>query len=145
MKQRGRKSSSHLATVAPVEPIPRQAPPGDLTDYEAAIWTAVVNSKPADWFDASTLPLLLSYCKHVSHAADLDQEIADFNPKWIRDEQKPNAVSMYKFLLDAREKETRAITALARSMRLTQQSQIHPATAGVAAQKKSGKKLWESE
>jgi len=141
MNQRGRKSSA--ITVAPsVTDIPRAAPPADLDEFEAHVWTAVVNTKPADWFQADTLPLLESYCRHVSHAKTIDREVAKFDPGWLSDD---DGLKRYRMLMDMREKESRAITALARSMRLTQQAQYLAPTAGTVARnaKSSGKKPWE--
>lgn len=142
MRQRGRKSQGALQSVAPVENIPRCPPPAELSEFEAHIWTATVNTKPADWFQADTLPLLLSYCKHVSHAATLDREIAAFDPAWLRDD---DGLKRYKVLTDMRERESRAQTALARSMRLTHQAQVHRETAGVKSRKATGSKPWDAK
>lgn len=141
MQQRGRKTLAGLVAAENVAQIPRAAPPGDLSDYEAAIWTAVINTKPADWFQADTLPLLLSYCKHVSTAATLDRELAAFDPQWLRDD---DGLRRYRLLTDMRERESRAQTALARSMRLTQQAQYSAPTAATAANKtKQAAKPWQ--
>ena len=142
MQQRGRKSHGALVAAENVAQIPRAAPPGDLSDYEAAIWSAVVNTKPADWFQADTLPLLLSYCKHVATAATIDRELAAFDPAWLRDDE---GLKRYKVLTDMRERESKTQITLARSMRLTQQSQIIPQTAGTVAKKSRAMtaKPWE--
>ncbi len=137
MQQRGRKGS--ITVAAPVKSIPRLPPPAELTEYEAHIWASVVNTKPADWFQADTLPLLLSYCKHVSHASTLDNEIRKFNPEWLRDD---DGLRRYKLLTDMRERESRALTALARSMRLSHQSQYR-AESAATAKKKAEKRPWE--
>ena len=143
MKQRGRKSTGAVLSAAGnVQQIPRAAPPAELSEFEAHVWASVVNTKPADWFQADTLPLLLSYCKHVSHAATLDREIAEFDPQWLRDE---DGLKRYKTLTDMRERESRAQTALARSMRLTQQAQYNAPTAATQNGKvKGGNKPWQS-
>ena len=140
MQQRGRKSTAGLVAASNIEPIPRVPPPGNLSDYEAAVWQAVVNTKPADWFQADTLPLLLSYCKHVSHAATLDQEIMEFNREWLRDDE---GVKRYKLLTDMRERESRAMTALARSMRLSHQSQYRAEGAATVKGKQKAAKPWQ--
>lgn len=138
MKQRGRKQ---LEAVAPVLSIPRCPPPADLSEYEAHVWATVVNTKPADWFTADTLPLLNSYVKHVSQARLLDNEIASFDPKWLRDDE---GLKRYKVLTDMRDRESRAMTSLARSMRLTHQSRYVPHTAARVAEKGGGKKPWDA-
>jgi len=132
MKQRGRKTVSAVAVSATVQQIPRAAPPVELSEFESHVWASVVNTKPADWFQADTLPLLLSYCKHVSTAATIDRELAEFDPKWLRDD---DGLKRYKLLTDMRERESRAQTALARSMRLTQQSQYNAQTASSTSNK----------
>jgi hypothetical protein len=54
------------------------------------------------------------------------------------------ALARYKLLLDMREKETRAVTALARSMRLTQQAQYSTKKAATVAESTyTGPKPWE--
>jgi hypothetical protein len=40
----------------------RNDPPAHLGDDAAEIWRATVNSLPADWFSAGTLPLLEAFC-----------------------------------------------------------------------------------
>lgn len=104
------------------------------------MWTATVNTKPADWFQADTLPLLLSYCKHVSHSYVIDAEIAAFEPEWLRDK---DGLQRYKVLTDMRDRESRALVTLARTMRLSQQSQIRPETAATKAGKAVSKRPWE--
>lgn len=142
MKQRGRKSAeAHLATV---ETIPRQPPPQDLSAFEAQLWMAVTSTKPADWFQADTLPLLRSYVRHCAHAAKIDQEMDELLDKRFT-EQVGEAPAGAKFesLAKMRERETKQITALARSMRLTQQAQIHPEKAGTSARKGKASRPWE--
>lgn len=141
MKQRGRKSEASLEMVASVEPIPRMPPPAQLSEFEAEVWVQITATKPADWFNADTIPLLVSYCKHISHAAVLDDQISAFDPQWM---EEADGLKRYRTLLDMREKESRAMTALARSMRLTQQSRYSAPTAETAARKTAAKKPWQS-
>lgn len=120
----------------------RMAPPGELSELEASVWNSVVNTKPADWFQDDTRQLLIAYCKHASTAMVLDQAIADFDVKWLADDEGMNR---YKSLTDMREKQTRAINALSRSMRMTQQARYDTQKAAVANRKESGaKKPWQS-
>lgn len=140
MKQRGRKSLSPISVVAGVSEIPRLPPPPELSEFEAHVWTATVNTKPADWFQADTLPLLLSYCKHVSQSYTIDAEIAQFDPAWLRDE---SGLKRYQVLTHMRERESRAMTALARSMRLTQQARWDHQKSNTLAKKAVTKRPWE--
>jgi hypothetical protein len=141
MKQRGKKTVGALTAVDMKEVVPRQPPPEVLTELETGIWLSVINTKPADWFQADTTQLMVAYCKHVSTAMLLDKQIAEFEPGWLSDD---NGLDRYKQLTDMREKQTRAISALSRSMRLTQQSRYRASVAYVADRKETGrKKPWE--
>jgi hypothetical protein len=115
MGVRGRVSSAALA-VAPIDIVPRQRPPHELTDEQTEVWAAVVNSQPADWFTPATVPLLSQYCRHVitaRHVAEMiERAVADKN--FLRDE--------YDKLLKMQERESRAIATLATKMRVSQQS-----------------------
>ncbi len=64
MGARGRKSSAELSTIsaAGLEVHRRPDPPEFMGDEAVAIWRAVVNSLPADWFTSGTLPLLEAFC-----------------------------------------------------------------------------------
>jgi hypothetical protein len=141
MNQRGRKSVGAL-TAAQVETIRRHAPPESLSDLEAEIWVMVVDALPADWFGRDQLPLLLAYCKHSARAQLLDEQIDTFDRQWLKDD---DGLKRYDKLLGMRERETRQITSLARSMRITQQSRTHKDKAGSMAKKAGGDKPWHAK
>lgn len=112
---------------------------------------SVVNTRPADYFTADTLPLLRSYVRHCLQASKIDEELAKISDQpfltHVADDPGGTPVyvgELFDRLTKMRERESRAITALARSMRLTQQAQVHPKTAGTA-QRKGGKPqaVWE--
>lgn len=83
-------------------------------------------TKPSDWFARDTHELLISYCKHTAIVRSLDRQIDGFP---VGDLDDKEGLDRYKTLTDMREKHTRALTALSRSMRLTHQSQYRPETA----------------
>lgn len=141
MKHRGRKSAAELSIATPVESIPRAAPPGQLSDFEASVWQQIVATKPADWFQADTYPLLISYCKHVAHMATVDK-LVEARPDVADDDELKRLDLLYKM----RDRESKALISLARQMRLTQQSQYCEKTAHSAARKTStaSAKPWES-
>jgi hypothetical protein len=118
MGTRGRKSAASLtiAKVSPVETVERQRPPHDLSDEEVEIWSAVVNSEPADWFSPSTVPMLAQYCRHAIHA----RRIAELIERATADPDL--AVSAYDRLLKMQGRESRAISSLATKMRISQQA-----------------------
>lgn len=138
MKQRGRKSAN--AAVVTELPGSRPRAPSDLTEFQQRTWETIVATKSSDWFTADSHDLLRAYCKHVSTAAVLDQQIDEFRPDWIVDE---DGLKRYERLLVMRERQTKVINALARSMRLTQQARWQPSTAAVKSNNGGGLKPWE--
>jgi hypothetical protein len=137
MSARGKKSSAALAVVTAL-PGQRPAPPDELTQDQADVWKMVVATKPVDWFTPDTHKLLISYCKHATTARVLDEQIDNFDPAWLTE---PEGLLRYKELTGIREKQTRALTALSRSMRLTHQSVYRPEKAN--AKTAVTKKPWE--
>lgn len=128
-------------TLATIEAIPRAAPPHDLSAFESEVWVAVVNTKPADWFRADTLPLLRSYCRHVYQARKIDVEM----DKIICRDFNDDIADAFEKLQKMRERESAKIMALARSMRLTQQAQIDPERAHTKSKKAAKAAVWEFE
>jgi hypothetical protein len=117
MGKRGRPSAASLEIAAhQLEVLPRQTAPHDLTDEETEVWAAVVNSWPADWFSPGTVPILTQYCRHVVQARRVAEliEQATGDPKL--------SVKDYDRLLKIQDRESRAISALATKMRISQQS-----------------------
>jgi hypothetical protein len=125
MKTRGRKSADALAIVAsgPLEVVQRPDAPYDLTDEQVDEWRAVVGSLPADWFQRGNHQLLSQYCRHVIAARRIAQLIEQCA------KQKNIDRKDFLDLLKQQESESRAISALLRSMRLTQQSVMRAETA----------------
>ena len=102
---------------------------------------SVVNTKPADWFQADTTQLLVAYCKHTTTAMVLDQQIDTYDPKWLVDN---DGLERYRKLIGMRDIQTKAINALSRAMRLTQQARYDTQKAAVADRKaRASKKPWE--
>lgn len=118
MAAKGRKSSAalSLASSTVVTAIQRPRAPNDLSEEAAKEWRAIVNRLPADWFPAETHPLLASYCRHIITSRRVASLIA------ACEASKPFDVAEYERLLKMQERESRALAALGRGMRLTQQS-----------------------
>lgn len=116
MKTRGRKSADALQIPAPVEVIPRQQAPHDLTAEETEVWLTVVNALPADWLSPPAVPVLTQYCRHAIHARRIAEliECQTGNPDLL--------IAEYDRLLKMQERESRAIASLATKLRLTQQA-----------------------
>ncbi len=123
MKQRGRKSVEATVAVVQITDL-RPSPPEDLPEPAKKLWREVVGTRPSDWFRPDTHPLLAAYCRHVWHAAEIDRLIEKAFAEFEGEDR-----AAIPLLLKARERESRAMLALARSMRITQQSQYEPRTA----------------
>lgn len=136
MGTRGRKSAAALEIAArPVEIVPRQRAPHDLTDEECEVWQAVVDTEPADWFTASTVPILAQYCRHVVQS----RRVAELIEKATSDKELD--IKDYDRLLKIQQRESASIKALATSMRITNQATINHR--GNKKTNKAAKKPWE--
>lgn len=142
MAKRGRKSTAELS-VAPIgDRICRPAPPDDLTADQKAEWRAVVDAMPPDWFGRESHSLLTAYCRHVTRARMFSGKIDSIEPDEIG---KITGMSVESFdrLARAAERETRAMLAIARSLRITHQAQADPKTAATKRKNKSSSsELW---
>lgn len=114
MKQRGRKSEGAISLQGLVSPqtVERPDAPYDLTDEQTEVWSRVVDAMPADWFGPETWCELANYCRH----AVASRRIAQL----IRQAESADSFNLdeYDNLLKMQERESRAMTALARSLRI---------------------------
>ncbi|WP_338692024.1 hypothetical protein V5279_37935 [Bradyrhizobium sp. 26S5] len=124
----GRKSQNELATivVGAGKRMP-SPPPAELTDAQAMVWRDSVGSMPGEWLTRAAYPILIAYCRHACRARLLEMQIAKFEPEWTRVD---GGLERLDKMLAMAERETRAISACARALRLTPQAQMHPRTAG---------------
>jgi hypothetical protein len=98
--------------------IPRAKAPTELTPEQALEWVALTNRMPSDYFGAEHIPVMVQWCRHIVAARVVAQLIEQ---ELARDELHiPRLTTLYK----QQEVESRAITALSRTMRLTHQSNI---------------------
>ena len=116
MAQRGRKSAGDLAAVSSIPERPK--PPRELTRDQNKVWLRVVSALPIDWFGSETHDTLKQFCVHVVDAEKIR--------KWIDDLDAEATYKDFDNLLKMQERESRAMNALARSMRMTQQSTYIP-------------------
>ena len=134
MEGRGRKSAASL-TVVPTGLPSRLEPPAHLSQAQADIWRAVVETKPADWFGADSAPLLTEYVRAVDMTNLLELQIQAA----VAGE---GDISM-KDLLKMRDTEARRAVTLATKMRLTQQSRYTDKSAGTADRKAGSARPWQ--
>lgn len=141
MAQPGRKSAASLSVVSTVTTLQRLAPPAELTDAQRQIWLATVNSKPAEWFGEEHLPILREYVRHIVTAEVLTQQIDEFDPAWMADD---DGLKRYDKLTGMRAREAGVINTLARSMRLTQQAAYRADKAATLGDRGKGRKPWQT-
>ena len=134
MGARGPKSAAALAVVSSVTEY-RPPPPPELTEAEADQWRRVVNRLPHGWFPVETHALLAAMLKHQSAHRALCGLIEEFDMSLLKVDL---GVDHYGKLLVMREREGRAMAALAVKLRLTNQSRYTPATAQRQAQSPFG-------
>jgi hypothetical protein len=142
MAQRGRKSAASLAVAlaTSVTSTERLAPPAHLSEAERSVWVEAVNDQPAGAFTPTHGPLLELYCRHITNARVLADELANFNRAWIADEE---GLKRYDRLLAMAERESRAASSLATRLRITRQAVEHPATVGRSIAGQVTRKPWE--
>ena len=141
MRQRGRRSAEMSTLIVDPSRWTPPAPPFELTDAQAHIWRDVVGSLPGNWLTRAAHPILIAYCRHTCRSRLLEIQIAQFELEWTRIE---GGLERFDNLLAASERETRAMIACARALRLTPQAQMHPRTAGRAISNlPQGPRPWE--
>lgn len=86
--------------------------------------------------------MLELYCRHVTNARVIAEELANFERAWMADD---DGLKRYDRLLAMAERESRAASSLATRLRITRQAVEHPATVGRVMGKNASKtrKPWE--
>jgi hypothetical protein len=95
----------------------------------------VVATKPADWFDDDSAPVLKEYVRAATTSDILDRRVKAAM-------EGGDSVDEVKKLLDMRDKEARRLVTMATKLRLTQQSRYTEKTASTANRKAGGKRPW---
>lgn len=144
MTQRGRKSAASKEVAGLVTPIrdnERLRAPIHMSDAEQSVWIDVVNDQPASAFTPTHAPLLEMYCRHITQARILADELISFDRAWLADD---DGLKRYDRLLAMSERESRAASSLATRLRITRQAVEHPTTVGRGIKNQSkGRKPWE--
>jgi hypothetical protein len=123
MRQRGRRSGSNLISIVGARRMPPR-PPAELSPDQASVWRDMVSSLPDRWVEPPAFPILVQFCRHVVQARRLAEmlERATADPDWT--------IADYDRLLRIQQRETAAIAACGRALRLNPQQQIWPRGAG---------------
>lgn len=140
MGVRGPKSRAGLPDTRAQPKRKALVPPADLTETQAAIWRSVLASRPADWFDAGSAPLLAAYARAVDAQATLGRAIDALDPKSLTTAE---GSAIYRRLTVLAEKQAGLAIKLATAMRLSQQSRRSADAASTAARRgRSAAALW---
>jgi hypothetical protein len=141
MAKRGRVSGAELSVVVDLSRRPPPPPPSELPPSQAETWRNTMGSVPSDYISRAAYPVLIELCRHVDRGRMLEGLIASFQSEWAAVD---GGVERLDKLLQAAEREGRAIVACARSLRLTPQS-VHPTTAArrLANHPPEGRRPWD--
>ena len=113
-----RKSSAALAVVTPLRQTPYPPEPKGLPERQKDLWRDITRSKPPEWWDAGSLPVLQAL---VGHIATLEAIEAQFSSVVI-DLKDQEGVKHLDLLSRLRDRESKAVAALSVKLRLTQQA-----------------------
>jgi hypothetical protein len=108
--------------------------PADLPKAEQALWRAITETKPADWFGADSALLLREYVRVAVMCDALDARV-----KVALDGTDMKAL---KGWLGLRDREARRLALLGTKLRLTPQSKYTPKSAATAERRASGPRPW---
>lgn len=144
MNQRGQKSAAAVRLVPAVQRVNRPEAPPELTQDQAAIWVAVTNSKPADWFGPETLPLLAAYCRGCVEHQRVSALIDSFNTECLTLEDASD-LKRYETLIRLQDRLSQQMARLGTKMRLTQQSQYGARGAARESAKAGKARPWQYE
>lgn len=134
-----RKSTASLSVV-PIGVTSRLTAPACLSAEETALWIEVVASKPVEWFQPDSAPLLKEYVRAV-HMCDL---LALQIEAALAGGESGDEGPSIKNYLDMRDKESKRVASLATKLRLTQQSRYTPQAASTADRKAGSARPWQT-
>lgn len=138
-----RRSSADLAIVPNARPYP--AAPTGLQPAAAAVWDAVVRTKPVEWFDAGNAPLLESYCALVIERRAVAAALEGIDRTTLGTDGA--TLARYERLHRMASGQAKLLKVLATAIRLTQQSKYSHRNAGAEVRNKPapvGKQPWEA-
>lgn len=136
-----RKSAAALAVVTPLRTVKHPPAPAALPARQKELWRDIVHSKPVDWFDPGSLPILQALVAHIETAERIEVQFAD-----LGDLADPDALKRLDTLSRLRDRESKAVATLSAKLRLTQQSRYTAGSAATAARRGGGgPKPWEMD
>lgn len=121
MRQRGRESGAkaQVAGVTDIASVARPHAPDALSESESKLFNSIVASRPVDFFDCATVPLLVEYCRIPTEQEIVSESISAFQADWLSSDA---GLKRFKELTAIRDKAQKRMALLATKMRLAQQS-----------------------
>ena len=105
----------------------RPSAPEGMTSEQVAVWNDSVTRLPADYLPREQHALLAEYCRAVTRARFIGAGSTRSSPNgWVQ----PGGVERYAKLVATADKCVRSMTALARALRITNQSRFKAEKAG---------------
>lgn len=129
------KKSAASLSVVPVTALGRIEAPSTLSASEKALWERVVDSKPAEWFGADSVPLLIEYVRCAGECDTLHDMV-------VQALTDGDDVPVLKDVMKLRDMASRRLLSIGTKLRLTQQSRYNPGTASTATAKTAARKPW---
>ena len=141
MAKPGRPSSNDLSLVVDISRAPPPPPPPELSPTQATVWRDIFGSIPNGYIPRASFSVAISLVRHIERERTLAAMVETFRPEWAQTEE---GLARLDKLLQMGERESRAVAARARSLRLTPQSVHQPATAGRKLVAHPGPRPWDN-
>lgn len=141
MMQRGRKGSLSIVPGGATLPVTTIDPPSDLSEEQAAEFSAIVGTYPMEWFDSANVAMLVALVRHNSEERRLGKLLRDFDPEALK---SIDGMKIYDMLSRNHERQSKAASQLMQKMRLTQLSKYRADKAHTMNKNNTGAKPWLS-
>ena len=132
MEGRGKLGVAAVTTLA-IPQTYRLEPPVDLTDRQKGLWTEIVDTKPAEWFQADMAPLLVALVRCITEHDRQSRALEKLVP----------GQSEYASLCRLVKDQAGLMKSLLTALRLTPQSRYTPMAAATANRNTPRSKPWE--
>lgn len=120
----------------------RPEPPSCLTPEQAETWRMVLAGRAGDIIPPEAHPVLIEYCRAVSAADAIAEQVDDFDMKSIATD---GGLKRWDRLLAMQDRAAAKVASLATKLRMTPQSRMRATQAGKIGAKGDGqRKPWET-
>jgi hypothetical protein len=130
----------HDPDDTPQRPVDYPPAPDVLSERQAELWRQITRSKPADWWDAGSLPVLRALVCHIDTC-----ELVQLHFAAVGSPGDPDALDRLERLARLRERESKSVASLSTKLRLTQQSRYTPLSARTAERRPHELPDWQHD